>query len=231
MFTATGWSKQINDMPPIPFAWEKVLFRLHLLQRLVKKGFTPNQAIVELDQMSDEAIYEEMALITKGPDRMITFNATVTQAIEELPHLTTSGWLRGIHKLYAAMGASAPDWQEGCHSVPNQGDIGSSEAQWALNLAHLLDRGMELKVSNARAYWFIRRATSTWANIGTHRIIELCYVSPYGDELHGHATEYFPEWQCETAFCALRERIKNNGTTNGSTLGMSLETAILLNSI
>lgn len=162
---------------------------------------------------------------------MLKLSLAVTNAVKNTPHYGTKIWLKGVHALYAAMGENCPDWQDGCRSLPNEGDLRSSESQWAINLAHMLDRGIQLRAGDDMSFWYLHRKTSSWASLGEHCVIELCYVDQCGDEFHGCATEYFPMWQAESAFAALRDRIQRDLRTKESSLGVSLETAIVLNTI
>ena len=155
--------------------------------------------------------------------------AKLLLAVPVNPYATK--WHAAVHAFYAAMGAELPDWQDGVKVVPNDGTDECSVLQWHANIDHMVEQGIKLEVANCSSYWFLRRSTSTWVGHGKHTVLELCYVSAYHDEFHGHATEYFPSLYTLDAFNAMLHRMATDKTTKDSGMGMDLAGAIALNSV
>lgn len=139
-------------------------------------------------------------------------------------------WSDRVHAFYVFMGETMPDWLDGCAVAVNDGTLASSIAQWNNVLCHMFDHGVKFQIANCRSYWFIKRQTSKWATIeGEHKLIELCYVSLFGDTFSGHATEYFPANGLDDVRMALYTRVRNDWHCKASDIGYSVKDAIEAN--
>ncbi|MNC10289.1 hypothetical protein D3C87_970410 [compost metagenome] len=162
---------------------------------------------------------------------MLELSPAVTKLFHTIPTSDLhDDWHDKVLALCAAINAEKPQWLDGCpagiSADPTEWDLVS----WHIVLIHLVNHGMKLQVGNCRSYWFIKNQTSKWACIdGEHKLIELCYVSLYGDTFSGHATEYYPSHDAANAIRALRRRMVDDLTTRDSGFGHSVEEAIRLN--
>lgn len=162
---------------------------------------------------------------------MLELSPRVTQLFRTIPtNDTIVNWRELAHVFVTAMNAEQPDWLDDC-PVLLAGDPNEWEwMAWLIVLKCLVEKGFKLQVGNCKSYWFLKSQTSKWATIeGEHKLIELCFVSLFGDTFSGHATEYYPSSDALQAIRALRRRIVDDLTTKDSGFGWSVEEAIRLN--
>jgi hypothetical protein len=162
---------------------------------------------------------------------MLELSPLVTQLFRTIPtNDLLDTWREKVRELCAAISTEQPNWLDDCPVILN-GDPAEWEwMSWLVVLKHLVECGLKLQVGNCKSYWFLKSQTSKWATIdGEHKLIELCFVSLFGDTFSGHATEYYPSSDALQAIRALRRRIVDDLTTKDSGFGWSVEEAIRLN--
>ena len=159
---------------------------------------------------------------------MIKFSSTALMLFNNIPGNTLDmAWSFHVERFCQQMNEENPTWLDGCELLEEDGTLAVNLINWSNVLHFMAEQGSQFLVDNCTSYWYMKRKTAKWATIpGEHSLIELCYVSSFGDMFAAHATEYFASRAVGEAKYALAIRCNQDLTTKCSGTGYSVEEAI-----
>lgn len=102
----------------------------------------------------------------------------------------TLNWRRKVTKFCAYLDEHHPGWSDGIDSTMPSEILGCTQ-YWHDLKSHLFKQGLKFHIGDTKTYWMIHQQAADRGEHGHHELIELSYVTLFGDTFTGHATEYF----------------------------------------